>query len=179
MITKEGYVDYVHFGEGDYEKIEQRIQEALGIKTKIKKEKYAGYMFDQTPETYVGYERNTGLGSGLVCGEDGCNIYIEPSEKEPGVIYPHGQWIQEKDYLELEKTPGKISYVFNAREVNIVVVPLEKKATLDIFVNKKRIKKIKNDTANMYNIFKNKKYAERELELIFNKKVRVYAFTFG
>jgi hypothetical protein len=31
----------------------------------------------------------------------------------------------------------------------------------------------------MYGVFQDKKYAERELTLEFNGKVRVYAYTFG
>jgi thiol-disulfide isomerase/thioredoxin len=178
LINREGYVAYLYFGEGAYGQTEMAIQNQLGVKKPLGKETYPDYMFDQSPETYTGFIKNEGLGSGLACDKDGCNVYIDPGDHEMDFVYPHGQWVQEKEYLELKRTPGSLDYRFNAREVNMVIEPLEK-AEASILVDGKKAGKIKIDEAGMYNVFKDKKYGDRELSVTFNGKVRVYAYTFG
>ncbi len=77
LIDKDGYVVYTHFGEGGYEQTEREIQEALGIEEPLVNEIPKTYIFDQSPETYAGFSRNMGLGSGMVCDKDNCNVYID------------------------------------------------------------------------------------------------------
>jgi len=178
IIDREGFVQFVHFGEGNYAQTEMVLQILLGTKMKPEKEEHLSYMFDQSRETYTGFTRNFGLGSGLACDDKGCNIYIDPGDHASNIIYPHGQWTQESEYLELKKTPGKLSYRFNAREVNMIMEPLGK-AKADIFINEKKTRTIEIDAPGMYTIFTDKKYGERELSVIFHGKVRVYAYTFG
>lgn len=179
LISKEGFVAYVHFGEGNYRETELRIQEALGLKKKVEKEEPLAYLFDQSPETYAGHGRNMGLGSGMACDEKGCDVYIDPGKHEMNMIYPHGPWVQQREYLELEKTPGQLSYRFNAREVNVVIAPLKKKAKADVYIDGKKKGKLTIDHADRYNVFSNKKYKNAELSIVFHDPVRVYAFTFG
>ncbi len=178
LIDRHGYVADVHFGEGGYTETEREIQEALEISGKFEKEEYPGYMFDQSPETYAGFTRSSGLGSGLVCDESGCTVYVDPGRHIRNVIYPEGEWEQEKEYLELKKAPGRLSYRFYAREVNMVMAPVGRAVKADIRINGKK-KTITVDTAKMYNVFKSKKYGERELSLVFHGKVRVFVYTFG
>jgi thiol-disulfide isomerase/thioredoxin len=179
LIDKEGFVQYVHFGEGGYAKIEGRIQELLGIDEKLGREEFEGYAFDQSPETYAGFGANDGLGSGLACDESGCSRYVDSGEHDRDVIYPDGEWVQEEDYLELRKAPGKIAYKFNARQVNVVMEPLEKAVVAEVLINGKSSQKITLDAPRMYTVFQDKKYLEGELSIVFKGKVRVYAFTFG
>ena len=179
LIDKDGYIAYVHFGEGSYNETEMAIQKELGLKKKLEKEEFPGYLFDQSPETYAGFGRNFGLGSGLVCDRNGCNVYVDPGNHVQNVIYPHGEWVQEKEYLELKKDLGVISYRFNAREVNIVMEPVGKPVHAEIHVNEKEAGKVTVDSPMMYSVFKDRKYGERELKVVFRGKVRVYAFTFG
>ena len=87
-------------------------------------------------------------------------------------------WEQERRYLELKKAPGKLTYLFNAREVNVVVEPLGKKAKADIFVDYRKKKTIAITGPDNYQVFKSPKYAYRELGMIFRGKVRVYCLTF-
>lgn len=179
LIDRKGYVVDVHFGEGRYAETERMIQEQLGIARKPGKDVYLGYMPDQSPETYAGFARSYGLGSGLVCDKRGCTRYVDPGEYVRDTIYPDGEWIQEKEYLELKKAPGRIAYRFYAREVNIVMAPVKKPVKADIYVNGKKTKSIKVDGPKMYNVFKSKSYTEKELGVRFHGKVRVYAYTFG
>jgi thiol-disulfide isomerase/thioredoxin len=179
LVDKEGFVCYVHFGEGNYEQTEMAIQMQLGIKTKVTREKYSGYMFDQSPETYTGFARNFGLGSGLVCDKSGCNVYVDPGNHAMNTVYPDGQWVQEKEYVELKKAPGRISYRFNAREANMVMAPVGKPVNGTVYVDGRKKASIRVDAPKMYNVFSDKRYGERELRVDFDGRVRVFAYTFG
>lgn len=179
LIGKDGYVAFAHFGEGDYTLTEKEIQDALGIKAKFENEDFHGYLFDQSTETYAGFGKSMGLGSGLACDKDGCNVYIDPGEHEPNIIYPHGNWVQEGEFLELQKTPGQLSYSFNAREVNLVMAPVGKSASAEVFIDGKKTGKVTIDGPKMYTLYQEKKYAQKEMTIVFDGKVRVYAFTFG
>jgi thiol-disulfide isomerase/thioredoxin len=179
LIDKDGFIAYVHFGEGSYSETEMAIQKELGIKKSLEKENFPGYLFDQSPETYAGFGRNFGLGSGLVCDKSGCNVYVDPGDHVMNVVYPHGEWVQEKEYLELKKNIGVLSYRFNAREANLVMEAVDKPVEAEIYIDEKKVGDIRVDSAIMYNVFKDKKYGDRELKIVFKGKVKVYAFTFG
>jgi thiol-disulfide isomerase/thioredoxin len=177
-IIADGFVEYVHFGEGNYEYTEKAIQGFLGVSGPVEKEKFPGYMPDQSPDTYTGFARNAGLGSGLVSDKKGRDFWVMPKEISPNVVYPEGGWEQEKDYLVLKHPPGKITYRFNARKANIVIVPVGKSVKADIFIDFKKKKTMTITSPDMYNVFKSRKYAYRDLGIVFKGKVKVYCFTF-
>ncbi|MBD3210123.1 redoxin domain-containing protein [Candidatus Micrarchaeota archaeon] len=180
VIDKNGYIVEVDFGEGLYKKTETKLQELLGVSKKPEKEPFLAYQPFQSPETYAGFARNQGLGSGLVCDDKGCEFYVDTEETHhPNIIYPDGRWEQEKNYLKLEKPPGKLSYRFTAREANLVVEPLEKKAMADIFIDLKKKKSITVNKPGLYRLFKSREYEEHELGIVFHGKVKAYVFTFG
>jgi thiol-disulfide isomerase/thioredoxin len=180
LADRDGNVLLVHSGEGGYSKIEEAIQEALGVKGKIENDTYPTFMFDQSPETYLGIMKNRGIGSGLVCDQSGCNIYIDPEQHERDIVYPNGQWEQEVDFLELKKAPGQLVYRFYARQVNVVMGPAEGKAVeAQILIDGKKAGTVKVDGYRMYTVYEEKKYAEHEMALVFDGPVKVYAYTFG
>ncbi len=179
LIDKEGYIADIHFGEGNYTAMEKSIQQQLGISQRPGKEEYPGYMPDQSPETYAGFARNFGLGSGLVCDKRGCNVYVDSGRHERNTIYPDGWWVQEREYLELKKPPGRMAYRFYARQTNMVMAPVSKPVKADVYINNKKTKSIRIDAPSMYTVFTSKKYQERELSVRFHGKVRVFAYTFG
>lgn len=179
LIDRDGFVSYAHFGEGNYTETETEIQYALGIKARTEKEIFPGYLFDQSPETYLGYIRNEGLGSGLACDKNGCNSYIDPGNHLPNVVYPHGQWVQEKECLELKKPPGQLSYRFNARQANMVIEPLGGPVRAEIFIDGKKKGGITIEAAKLYTLFESRNYGEHELAVLFHDRVRAYVFTFG
>jgi thiol-disulfide isomerase/thioredoxin len=180
IIDRDGHVAHVHLGEGGYSDIESRLQAALGVKGDTGKDDYPTGMQDQSPETYLGFIRNSGLGSGLACDADGCNVYIDAGEHERDTVYPNGQWEQETEFLELKKAPGQLAYRFNARQVNVVMGPAGgNPAAVRVIVDGKEAGAVKVDGYRMYTVYEEKKYGEHELVLLFDAAVRVYAYTFG
>jgi len=178
LIDDEGCVAYLHFGEGGYTETERAIQDQLGISMKEEAGSAPGYMFDQSPETYAGFEKNDGLGSGLACTKAGCR-YVDNGGHDPNIIYPDGEWEQERQYLELRKAPGRLSYRFNAREVNVVMAPADGPVKAEVSVNGEAVGSVTVGRPDMYTVFRDKRYSDRELVLTFDGKVRVYAYTFG
>ncbi|HVY55159.1 MAG TPA: cytochrome c biogenesis protein CcdA, partial [Thermodesulfobacteriota bacterium] len=59
LIDREGRVVYTHFGEGKYDVTENNIRFLLGLEGDMEKGRSmpAPYSTNQTPETYLGYER--------------------------------------------------------------------------------------------------------------------------
>lgn len=179
LVDKDGFVTLVHNGEGGYSDMEKGIQAALGVKGKTESDTYPTFMMDQSPETYTGLLRNDGLGSGLACDKDGCDVYVDPEKHERDVVYPHGRWEQEAEYIELKKAPGQITYRFNARQVNVVMGPSDNAASAQIIIDGKTIGNIKIDSHRMYTVYEDKKYSQHELTIVFDGLVKVYAYTFG
>jgi thiol-disulfide isomerase/thioredoxin len=179
VIDREGNIAYVNFGEGNQAETSRMVQKLLGIRPKAEKEKARSYLFDQSPETYAGFSRNQGLGSGLACDESGCDVYVDLDGHLPNVIYPHGRWVQEGEYLELKKAPGKLAYRFNAREANMVMAPVGEPVRAEIFVGGKKAGKVTVGRPGTYVVFAASEYGDRELEVVFYGPVRVYAYTFG
>lgn len=179
LIDRDGSIAYVNFGEGNQAETSIAVQKLLGLKPKAVKEEPAAYLFDQSPETYAGFARNGGLGSGLACDDSGCDVYVDVGAHAPDVIYPHGRWVQEAEYLELKKAPGKLAYRFNAREANIVASPVGGPVKAEAFINGKKADEITISRPNIYNVFMGGAYGDRELDIVFDGPVRVYAYTFG
>jgi len=178
LINSDGYISEVHFGETDIRDMEEAIQKELGVRGKLVDEPIHSYMFDQSVDTYCGFEKSTGLGSGLIRVKDkGCK-YVDPGEHEKGLVYPEGSWSQERECLELMKPPGSISYRFYAREVGVVMGPSKKSAKAEVTIDGKR-KQLKVDFPRMYTVFRSKRYGERELRIVFRGNVRVYSFCFA
>lgn len=129
LIDSEGLVILEHVGESGYDEIERKIREEL-IKLRelpvseegISEEKRV-YSSGLSRETYAGSARNNGIGSAKVCSLEGnCNRYLDEGRYKPGVIYLHGDWIQEPEYVEyLGKEEGWIAYQYYAQEVNVVM----------------------------------------------------------
>lgn len=179
LIDENGYVISTYFDDFTRSKIEIAIQKKLKSKIALEKQEKMEYMLDQSQDIYAGFAKNVMLGSGLRYDKKGCSAYVDSGYRIRDTLYPEGEWEQEKEYLELRKASGSIVYAFYAREANVVIEPLEKNVKMEIQIDDKKSKTVYVKDAEMYNVFKSKKYEEKEIKLIFNGNVRVYAFTFG
>lgn len=205
LINSSGELIFDHVGESGYDEIEGKIIEELAKLKEIKqseiekiKEKKRAYELGISKETYAGSLRNEGLGSAMVCTKHNCNEYFDNQNYEKDVLYPHGDWLQEKEFLEFkgkkadkQNATGHLAFKYYASEVNVVMAgngtaevlldnkPLAKdKAGSDIiFKDNKSYVKI--DGADMYNLIKAGHFHEGVLKLIPFKGMKVYAYTFG
>ncbi|GGY06236.1 thioredoxin family protein [Paludibacterium paludis] len=87
LIDRAGRVVYTHFGEGRYDVTENAIRAQLGLKPDPgAKPEPPSYSQDQTPETYLGYERTNRFGGTESLARDREGHYRLPD------ILPHDNW---------------------------------------------------------------------------------------
>ena len=134
FIDAQGRIRAHAFGEGDYAKSEQIIQQLLkeagnadvpgGIVNPNAggTEAQADESDRQSPETYVGYGRGKGLASDHVV-EDEASDYTAPATMSLNQWALSGNWTIGQQMTVLNKTPGKIVFRFHARDLHFVLGP--------------------------------------------------------
>jgi hypothetical protein len=129
----EGRIRHHRFGEEDYEKSERVIQQLLneagagdvdgGLVSVDATGVYAPADWDTlgSPETYVGYQRASGIASpgGLV--PERTHAYEGPPRLDLNQWSLSGEWTAGGQPTELNEPGGRITHRFHARDVNLVM----------------------------------------------------------
>ena len=133
FIDAKGKVRYEHFGEGDYDKSEQWIQELLAernakpmpakmVSVHAQGVLAAADMNDvRSAETYVGYERAEGFASAGGIARDAEKDYAAPAEPGLNQWGLAGRWVDHGQIAELKAAGGRIVYHFHARDLHLVL----------------------------------------------------------
>ncbi|HYP48939.1 MAG TPA: redoxin family protein [Thermoleophilaceae bacterium] len=112
-----GRVRFHHFGEEAYAETERAIQQLLETGGDLVRLEAGGVAAPanwdalRSPETYIGYARGTGP-SARAAAELALNHWTLT-----------GAWTVEQEFAELEEAGGSIAYRFEARDLNLVLVP--------------------------------------------------------
>jgi thiol-disulfide isomerase/thioredoxin len=135
LIDIDGFIIYDHIGEGGYEETELKIQKALteranrlggvsgDIAMQINTPKDA-VLYDASKvlskETYFGAARNTNLGAGssLKEGVQNFDPVVDPKQN---MLYLSGSWLFTKEYAQSMTAGTKITYLYNAKSVYLVL----------------------------------------------------------
>jgi len=206
LIDAKGTIRWEHAGEGDYDKMEDRIRDLLketgGLagtegNTGSKKIETFGFMRNMTPEIYTGSLRSQGFGNGQVCVPGSCTRYIDPGEHSRDTPYLSGDWTQFPEYVMHATTEsGYILLRYGARNANAVLgVSNMKRVRVDVELDGKPIEKGKagadvqwDSTGSflvvienrLYDIVRTKPFETHELKLITKADdLRLYTYTFG
>ena len=138
IVDAKGRIRYHKFGEGDYDKSEHVIQQLLADNGA------AG--FDHSPafaeasgaelssdwhdlrsgENYLGYERTQNFASPRGFVTDKRHIYATPHELMLNHWALAGEWTARKQLISLEQGNGRIAYQFQARDLHLVMGPIER-----------------------------------------------------
>jgi hypothetical protein len=134
IVDAQGHIRYHHFGEGEYDKSEQIIQQLLseagnpGVGQDLVSvaakgaEAAADWTSLKSPENYVGYERTENFASrGAVL--DKPHVYAAPARLKLNDWALSGDWTVEKGLTLLNKPNGRIAYRFHARDLHLVMGP--------------------------------------------------------
>jgi cytochrome c biogenesis protein CcdA/thiol-disulfide isomerase/thioredoxin len=135
FIDAQGVIRYHHFGEGEYDKSEEVIQELL--KQRDANLKVAGLVkvtgsgataaadTDDmaSPETYIGYERASNYASPEPIRKDAEASYTAPGRMDVNQWGLAGKWLVGGERASLTGVPGKIVYRFHARDLHLVLGP--------------------------------------------------------
>jgi cytochrome c biogenesis protein CcdA/thiol-disulfide isomerase/thioredoxin len=133
FIDAQGHVRHVHFGEGEYAKSEQVIQQLLreaGQQVQAGLTAVQGAGVEQasdmadigSSETYIGYERADRFVSGRVT-PDAPADYRLPAALAVNEWGLAGNWKIGAEKAVLESGSGRIAYRFKARDLHLVLGP--------------------------------------------------------
>ena len=123
LINKEGKVVYTHFGEGHYEVTENNIRYLLGLKDKVTTlhADKPTQMFEQTPETYLGYARAENFGGKENVVRNAPAIYRFPDSLAEDAWALNGDWEIGSEKIVAREKGAALRLHFNARKVFLVL----------------------------------------------------------
>lgn len=182
LINKKGKVVYEHFGEGDYEVMENNIRFLLGINelAMLKNEENIPVAYSQTPETYLGYER-ADINRSPKLIKDKAFAY-QFTEKLPINAWSlAGLWQANADSIMAAEANAALKIHFNAKNVFIVMGnSTSKPIYVKVKLNNVEMQSLLVDKYSLYNILSQPQLSPGHLEIIIMKPgIKVYTFTFG
>lgn len=122
LINKEGKVVYVHYGEGDYEIMDNNIRYLLGMRglpaTTPQGIETTAYF--QTPETYLGYARANILAAPTL-KHDELASYQFPENLDPDAWALQGAWLVNADKVIAMADKAALKIHFRGHKVFVVV----------------------------------------------------------
>src|ERR1700723_4597517 len=136
FIDATGRIRGHHFGEGDYDGSEQIIRRLLtdagqtGLPPAgMQSVQAAGAQaapdeaHDESPETYVGYQRAENFSSVGGFAQDRAKLYAAPGVLTLNQWALAGTWAVDPEKAVLGAAPGKIEFRFLARDLHLVLGP--------------------------------------------------------
>ena len=138
----EGRIRHHHFGEGEYAATEMVIQQLLldagaqGIDQDLAAveprglEVAADWPTVQSPETYVGYGQSVGFAQAAAARFDEPHAYAAPARLPLNHWALAGKWTVARHAAALNEPGGRIAFQFHARDVNLVMGPAARGASI-------------------------------------------------
>jgi cytochrome c biogenesis protein CcdA/thiol-disulfide isomerase/thioredoxin len=136
FIDAKGQIRHHHFGEGEYARSEQVIQQLLeeaGRKdvtnTVVSADNINGIQEQSdmgqvgSPETYLGYERAENFASPEKQTANAARQYSAPAKPALNQWGLAGNWLSQPEQVTLNQGTGSIVYRFHARDVHLVLGP--------------------------------------------------------
>lgn len=165
ILIKDGRVLYTHIGEGDYKELENNIKRALKLKTNplfLKEPKYSKY-----PAIYAGRRKK-----GVILG-------LNAKKIDFGAIYAGKGWLQKSEYIESIADNSEIKIKLAGNISNITAQSLTKKPVkIRLKTNDKKIESQMISNPNLYQLLKSKTKNKKVLEIIADKGLAIYSFSF-
>jgi len=190
IIDKDGYIRYTHFGEGEYDKTEEVIQELLketGVVTLSPPNNSTSKTYGRTPETYLGYGRLDHFSSPEQIRQNMSPSYTSPTSLPENTFSLNGKWSIREEYAIPEKG-SELTFNFDAKEVYLVMKIAGKPAQISVYIDDK-IQNFGEDNINgMVTVNSDKLYklislptpGKHILRLEFkDANAQLFAFTFG
>jgi cytochrome c biogenesis protein CcdA/thiol-disulfide isomerase/thioredoxin len=135
FIDANGNIRGHHFGEGEYDKSEQLIQQLLkeknsSVQTRgtvkicaVGAQAPADFNDVQSPETYIGYARQQNYVSPETIRQNAPGVYTVPGRLDVNNWGLEGKWNVGEERATLLSAPGKIVFRFHARDLHLVLGP--------------------------------------------------------
>ncbi|WP_199295861.1 thioredoxin family protein [Trichocoleus sp. FACHB-591] len=135
FIDTQGRIRHHHFGEGEYERSEQVIQQLLSesgtgrvgqemVKVDARGfEAAADWNSLKSPENYLGYERTENFTSPGHAELNKPHLYTAPVQLKLNQWALSGDWTIGRQGIVLNQSGGRIAYRFHARDLHLVMGP--------------------------------------------------------
>ena len=122
LIDQQGHVVYTHFGEGHYAETENNIRYLLGLDKKADAApETRAISNDQTPETYLGYNRGERFASPEDVKPDEAQNYTAPAELPVNKWALSGKWKISDQSITADDAGSSILLKFHAGKVYLVL----------------------------------------------------------
>lgn len=190
LIDANGRVRYYHFGEGNYDETEEKIQELLQEVNQNDLNRSLSDPVDatdvdftqiRTPELYFGKEfKRQPFGNEPKAGNNPIPTYTLPAKPlSDNLIYLDGNWAGLADHQRLTSAQGKIVLNYSAKSVHLVLGSTDPVA-IEIWIDDQKVKDMVIQEEQLYELATFETASRHELEIrIKNYGLRAYAFTFG
>ncbi len=210
LVDAQGNIRYYHFGEGGYHETESMLQRLIReaqpeavlpeIMEPVREDDRPGAVcYAATHELYLGYSRAR-LGNPHGSRPDEPSTYRDLGLHAEGYIYLDGTWVVSGEfasYHNMSAAPGKVAIKYTAKDVNLVMnplqagparvsllqdgVPLEQRNWgADVKPDEKGNPVIAVEGPRMYRLVRNWDFGSHELTLATESHgLAMYAFTFG
>jgi cytochrome c biogenesis protein CcdA/thiol-disulfide isomerase/thioredoxin len=182
FVDRRGRLRYAHFGEGGYEESERVLRRLLAedsdaalVSEGIADETPSG---EQTPETYLGYERlDRFVGSELVPDRE-AEYTIPDYVPLHGVAYG-GRWTVEDERI-VAGEGARLRLPFHAHDVFLVLGTSGGPGRVEISVDGERVGSVPVTVHDLYTLARIPgEKRDHVLDLRFSAGTEAYAFTFG
>jgi thiol-disulfide isomerase/thioredoxin len=142
LADVEGRIRYHHFGEGEYAATEMAIQQLLmdagadGVEQDLVMvdpqglEVAADWQTLRSPETYLGYGQSSGFDQENVARFDEPAVYDAPARLSINSWGLAGTWTVAEHAAVLNEPGGRVAFQFQARDLNLVMGPASKGASV-------------------------------------------------
>lgn len=207
LIDKDGFIRFMHQGEGGYEQFERAIQALLseaGVRGELPQlmeplrdtDRAGAVCFRPTSKMYLGYLRGT-IGNVEGYSPESSVDYVDPGIYLPGRFYAHGRWANDRESLQFWGTEeGYLIFLYDALEVNSVMsaeggkssefiveqdgkMLTEDNKGEDIILTTEGQSVLRVTRPRMYNIVRNKEFGSHLVKLrIRSSQASVYTFSF-
>ena len=194
LIDARGVIRYTSFGEGDYDKTEQTIQQLLKengatVPDTLTQGPVVPYSYTETPETYLGTDRQERFASPESISADKAQQYTIPATVPADEFAVAGSWTFEPEYALVSAPGAKLQLHFNAKDVYLVMTS-DKPVVVTVTLLTPKQKNQSDDVdakgqltvsaSRLYHLVQLDAAQEGTVELQFTQPgVHVFAFTFG
>ena len=182
FVDRAGRLRYAHFGEGGYEESERVLRRLLAedsdaklVSADIADETPSG---EQTPETYLGYQRlDRFVGSELVPDREA--VYTIPDYVPlHGVAYG-GRWTVEGERI-VAGEGARLRLPFHAHDVFLVLGTSGRPGSVEVILDGERVSTVPVTVHDLYTLARIPgEKRDHVLDLRFSPGTEAYAFTFG
>lgn len=183
LINKEGKIVYEHFGEGEYDTMENNIEALLGVKNVSTVAVKETAIQAQTPETYLGYARANAFASSESIAKDQESTYTYPDKLDENTWGLQGGWKITPQKIISTKAGAAIKIHFSAAKVYAVMRKnSDKSIQVKLLLNGKPVKNgtIEVSDDRLYTLIEMPSAKSGILELIATEPgLEIYTFTFG